>query len=303
MRILLALAMALAPLYCSAAQETVHLKKNDGKIVITIGDQPFGMFHYEGFKKPFMIDLRAPNGTVITRSLEADAIKDHPHHKGLWFSVDEIDEHKHWVETQVIDTKSVEILKADGNPASFRMENLWLDNDGKPLLKETTTVRIYGDRVISYDAILAPAGDEPVTIGDSKEGFFAIRLRDELTEGKGTGRIVNATGAKGEKEAWGKTSPWVDYSGTVDGKEAGVALFDHPENFRPSRYHVRGYGLFGVNPFGESAYTNRKDAAKPLRLQAGEQLRLRYAAYIHDGDTGSADVAGRFQEYASSNAE
>lgn len=303
MRFSLALAMALAPLFCSAADDAVHLKKNDGEVAITIGDQPFGTLHFEGYKKPFIIDLRAPNGVVITRSLDADAVKDHPHHKGLWFSVDEIDEHKHWVETQAITTRSVEILKADGNPASFQMENLWLDDDGKPLLKETTTVRVYGDRLIAYDATLTPAGDEPVSIGDTKEGFFAIRLRDELTEGKGTGQIVNANGEKGEKEAWGKASPWVDYSGKVEGKKVGVAIFDHPANFRPSRYHVRGYGLFAVNPFGESSYTNGKNEAKPVQLKPGEKLQLRYAAYLHDGDTGSADVAGRFEKYVSDAAK
>ena len=300
MRLSLAFALAFVPLAASAANDMVHLKKSDGRVEITIGDKPFATYHFEGFKKPFMIDLRAPNGTIVTRSLEKEAVTDHPHHKGLWLSVDEVNESRHWMEAQLIETKSVEILKAEGDPAKFRVENVWLNDDKKPLLKETTTISVSADRLVSYDVTLTPAEGEAMEIGDTKEGMFAIRLRDDLREKGGSGKIVNANGAKGEKEAWGQTAPWVDYSGTVDGKTVGVALFDHPGNIRPSRYHVRAYGLFAVNPFGERDYTNGKNEAKPVHLKLGETLRLRYAAFIHDGDTNSADVAGRYREFVKS---
>jgi len=296
MRLLAAL-LALTPLLAPAA-DTVRLDAQDGKIDISIAGQPFTTFHYKGFDKPFFIDLRAPDGTVITRSLEKEAVTDHPHHKGLWASVDEVNEHKHWMEGQPIRVDAVDILEAEGDPASFCVHNTWIDKSGQPLLKETTTVSISTDRTIAYDMTLAPAGNEPIEFGDTKEGFFALRVRDELREKGGDGKITNANGATGEKEAWGKTSPWVDYSGTVDGKPVGVAIFDHPENFRPSRYHVRAYGLFAISPFGESAYTNGEQEAKVVHLKPGEPLRLRYAAYIHAGDANSADVAGRYAKYA-----
>ena len=295
---LLAGLLAFAPLLASAAEGQVRLEQSDGKIAITVGGEPFTTYHAKGFDKPFFIELRTPDGTIVTRSLEKEAVTDHPHHKGLWASVDEVNEHKHWMEGQPIRTEKVEILKAEGDPASFRVVNTWLDKGGKPLLKETATVSVYADRVIAYDMSLTPAGEEHLEFGDTKEGFFALRVRDELREKGGDGKITNANGAKGEKEAWGKTAPWVDYSGTVEGKPVGVAIFDHPGNFRPSRYHVRAYGLFAVNPFGESAYTNGENDAKPVELKPGESLRLRYAAFFHTGDVDSADVAGRFKKYA-----
>jgi hypothetical protein len=201
------------------------------------------------------------------------------------------------MEGQAIRVEKVEVLQAEGNPASFRYIATWLDKSDQPLLKETTTVRVYADRLIAYDINLTPAGSEPVTFGDTKEGYFALRLRDELTEQKGTGKITNANGAKGEKEAWGKAAPWVDYSGTAEDKPVGVALFDHPGNLRPSRYHVRAYGLFAISPFGEGAYTNGENEAKPVTLRPGETLRLRYAAFFHAGDAQSANVAERFKKY------
>ena len=301
MRFSLAALLTLTPLVAAAAEPVVSLSETPGAIEVTIGDKPFATYIRRGFKKPFFIDLRAPDGTIVTRSLEEDAVTDHPHHKGLWIGVDEVNEHKHWKEDQIVVCRRVEVrTKQDGDPqepAEFRVGNEWQDADGKPLLRETTTYRIFPDRLIAADIHLTAVGDEPVEFADTKEGFFAIRVRDELREKGGSGKIVNANGQTGEKEAWGQTAPWVDYSGTVDGKPVGVAIFDHPDNIRPGRYHVRAYGLFAVSPFGESAYTNGKNDAKPVHLKPGETLRLRYAAFLHTGDAESAGIAGRYKRY------
>ena len=89
----------------------------------------------------------------------------------------------------------------------------------------------------------------------------------------------------------------------VDGKTVGVAIMDHPKNFRPSRYHVRDYGLFSISPFGEKAYTNGTSPAAPHHLKKGENLRLRYAMFFHDGDTKTANVAGAWDLFVKSAGE
>jgi len=71
-----------------------------------------------------------------------------------------------------------------------------------------------------------------------------------LTEDQ-AGRMVNAEGAQMQEQVWGKRSPWVDYSGTVDGTEAGIAIMDNPSNPRyPTYWHARAYGLFAAIPIG-----------------------------------------------------
>jgi hypothetical protein len=149
---------------------------------------------------------------------------------------------------------------------------------------------------MSFD-ITFTAGGTPVTFGDTKEGLFGLRVHPELREDKGTGKISNAEGLETDKNCWGKESAWVDYSGTVDGTKLGVAMFQHPENFRSSRWHVRGYGLFAVNPFGGRAYTGNAGNDGTYQLDAGKSFTLRYGVYVHEGDVRQGNVGPTFQQY------
>jgi hypothetical protein len=292
------LSSALAGQPVHAAGGEVELQMTRDSLDVTVDGKAFTVFHFaKSQKKPYFWPVRSPEGLIMTRPLEKP--RDHPHHKGLWFTVDEVNGIKFWEEKRTqIDTVSVEPLVPNGNPARFKVINHWEGKDGKPLLIETTTVSIFTNRVLAYDAEFT-AASQPVTFGDTKEGMFGFRLVDPLREIKG-GKVVNAEGVHGSKNCWGQPAAWVDYEGTLEGKAVGVAIFDNPHNFRPSRYHVRDYGLFSISPFGEKAYTDGKKPAAPVVLKPGEKLRLRYGLYIHDGDTKASDVVGTYQKYLES---
>ena len=84
-------------------------------------------------------------------------------------------------------------------------------------------------------------------------------LADKLAEKGGTGTMTNAEGAQKMKNVWGKPSPWVDYSGTLDGEQVGIAIFDGKQNPKhPTTWHSRDYGLFAANPFGDHDFYNDK---------------------------------------------
>ena len=94
---------------------------------------------------------------------------------------------------------------------------------------------------------------------------------------------------------WGKPAAWCHYSGTIDGAEAGVAVFDHPDNPLPAYWHVRDYGLLAVNPFGLSDF-GEVSRSGTVTVTAGSVLRSRYRLLVHDG---SADIGKYYDAYLS----
>ena len=248
----------------------------------------------------------APLGSTVTRVIQTNPqsglakdhplFYDHPHHKGIWISVDEVNEIKFWAEKGIIRNVSVTIDPAKGEWAGMTIVNHWLDTDESPLLKETTRVRILADRTMAFDIELAAVG-KSVTFHDTKEGLFGIRLPNSMRESHGGGPVENADGLKTTANCWGQTSPWVDYAGPVGKRKLAVTIFDHPSSLRKSRYHVRDYGLFSVNPFGDKAYTNGAEPEAPLTIEPGKSISLQYGLHVRDY-AGDAKAAGEaYQRY------
>jgi hypothetical protein len=278
----------------------------DGRLEIRIDGKSFAVLnHGTEWNKPFLFPVYALNGTNVLRDIvptKADAGsskegRDHFHHKGVWVSVDSVNDDRlnFWSEASRIECEGVTHSSMNDGSGQLTITNNWMEGD-KPLLQETTTVTIHRSRLLTYHIELS-AVEKDVTIYDTKEGFFAVRLAHTMREMEG-GHITNADGLKGEKDCWGKPSPWIDYYGEVDGSTAGVTLMDHPGNFRESRYHVRAYGLFSISPFGPKKYSGGKEAESPVVIRPGkEPFTLDYGLYIHDGDTETARVADVYQQF------
>ncbi len=286
--------------HASAQRDRVSLKAGEGDSVqIQVDGKPFAVYRLNKsgkLPKPFLLPLRSAGGTVLTRALENP--KDHPHHKGVWVSVDKVNDVDFWAEKGRIVTRSAEVLHKHHG---LKVTNEWQNLDGEAIVDEVTTITVLPNHTLSYD-IRFVANHGSVTFGDTKEGLFGFRMVDSLRE-KETGKVINADGKQGTGQCWGQPSNWVDYYGKVSGNIVGVALFDHPKNMRKSRYHVRNYGLFSVSPFGEKAYSKGKSPAKPVTLEAGKTLRLRYALYVHDGDTATGKVADAYKTWLRQTAD
>ena len=279
----------------AAGEPTVKLTVKTDTVDITVGGKPFAVYKYsKDLPKPFFSPVRGPDGTILTRPIEKKG-DDHPHHKGIWVAIDEINEIKFWAERGKIVNASIKAVTHQGNPAKLRVGNHWMGADDKPVLTETTLIGIHANGLLSYD-ITFTANRNKVTFEDTKEGLFGFRMLDSMRETEG-GHVINAEGLTGANACWGKPSNWIDYYGKIDGKTYGVTIMDHPKNFRRSRYHVRDYGLFSISPFGEKAYSRGETPSAPVILAKGESLRLRYGIYIHPGDTNTAKVPEVYQQF------
>jgi hypothetical protein len=291
---------------CLAAQ----VRFRPGENSVEIDGKPFTTFHLGAdAHKPFLAPLRSASGRIVTRRFPMEIVagesRDHMHHRGLWFSYDDVNGVKFWENDPSYTKPNMGRIvvrdtawKAGQGSGTLSATIDWRDPQGKTLLVETREMVFYPDpklRTIDFRITLTAAGE--VTLGDTKEGAFAIRLAENFTEKRG-GRIVDADGRARMANVWGKRSDWVDYSGEVEGEKLGVAMFDHPQNpFHPTYWHARDYGLFSLNPFGANAFDPRAEE-RQTKLAPGQSLTFRWRVVIHPGDAESGRVADLYREFA-----
>ena len=302
------------------AGKGVELAKSAEHVAFTIDGQPFTTYAFQPgrqgknlLRRPYFFPVYGPGQTAMTRpfpmvheGLPANVATDPPHHTTIWVAHGEVNGVDDWS----IAAKAGRQVHKDfplmvGGPVVgvFRETLDWTDADRKPVLAETRTVRAYrlpdSSRMLDLELTFRAAYGK-VVFGDTKEGgLCATRMRPEFRADKrgANGRLVNSEGQAGDA-AWGKPAKWVDCSGEVDGKRLGYAIFDTPGNPRyPTTWHARTYGLLTANPFGLKSF-DRKSPKGDFTIEADKECTFRYRIYFHAGDEKSADVAGRFADYA-----
>ncbi len=291
---------------------TVRIKPGpDREFTVTLGDEVLTQL-VQGERKPYLYPVNGPTGAPITRAypMEEDVEgedQDHPHQRSFWFTHGNVNGYDFWA----ADPKNGDNPKfgtirqtgaavvAEGAVGILRTTDDWLGPDGEPVCDDVRRFTFYAGanpRILDVDVTIR-ASHGPVTFGDTKEGMFGLRLASSMdVKRKQGGKITNAEGIT-DTDAWGKPSPWVDYTGPVQGQTVGVAILNHPSSFRyPTTWHVRDYGLFAANPFG---YGDFKTVAREgaHTLPEGESMRFRYRVILHKGTTDKADIAGAFDAY------
>ena len=299
----------------------VKITRHTDRISIDIDGKPFSdLFVSAQVNKPYMYPLRAASGKIVTRAYPMDNVegetKDHPHHRGLWFSHGDVNGYDFWASEASqqdgkkgkIVLKKVDEIKNGKKSGTLSATFDWIDPTGKTILTESRTTIFYSNptlRIMDFDITLRAL--EKVTFGDTKEGTFAIRLAAGLEEPHKkapasparTGLMVSADGGRGEANVWGKRSNWVDYFGELDGEKLGIAILDNPANPKhPTYWHSRSYGLFAANIFGEHDFYNDKSRNGSVTVEPGNSLRFRYRVIIHPGDYQSANIAEQYKKYS-----
>jgi len=279
----------------------VHLE--DGKQAdFFLGPAPLTSYVFRhGIARPYCYPVYGPGTLQVTNF----APHDHPHHKSMYVAHGEVNGHDNWSELEghasTVNTR-VEVIAQGPITGVIRSVSDWVSARGDKLLREITTIAAYdlGPEVRVMDwRIVWYAAYGGVYLGDTKEaGTISIRVAESMEENRG-GRIVNAYGAVTEAECWGRRAPWVDYYGPVGKEILGIAVFDHPSNFRhPTWWHVRSYGLFTANQWGIHEFTGDWSQRGDHTLRPGEKLVFNFRVYIHRGDTQAGDVAGHYLDYA-----
>jgi len=298
----------------------VRLIKDEHKIRVEINGQHFTDYNYgveEGDPTvtQFFYPLKAPDGTEVAADQHARKKAklpgaDHPHHRALRFS------HlygnlsrDYWHQAR---HHHLRFTKVEGDTVIEELEWEGAAKGQGPEMREEREFRFlaFPDgargmdvRVTYRPGAVAPLKIRPMSWAGQHDQIFAIvviRVAPELgnsgvvtlASGKtidarlGTAKHASGITTNGKREGADESleiwkTPWIDISGTIEGKKYGVAFIAHPQNPYPTVWR-RDYLYWGIQASIE--------AKGGIELQEGQPLTLRYRVVVHQGDAASAGL-------------
>jgi hypothetical protein len=308
--------LLVAPHVVAAAQKDakVNFVEGDGRVAIVIDGMPVALYCYkdDATLRPYFAHVRTLDGIQVTRNHPPIAGHDLPDHDtlhpGIWLAFGNINGFDYWRNKAPVKHSSfLEPPTADNATGSFRVCNEYLDptDPSHIVCKETTRYTFApsgSGYFILFDIVFT--SDSPFTFGDQEEMGLGIRMATPLRVGEtgiekvppGNGMITNSAGAVNEKAMWGDAADWCDFTGAIAGQKVGATIYTHPANIRKSRFHARDYGMLTANAFAQGSFG--KGEKLETTIQPGQELRLRYAIFIHSHPaTKAVDPAAAYQEY------
>lgn len=305
-------ATAVVALASQAADVTVE--KSEQGAVVTVDGEPYAEYLIKSGHQPVIWPIIGPSGQAMTRQYPLGPAlpgepADHPHHRSLWFNHGLVNGLDFWIvpnpratvkkDNQIVHREFV-TLESAGGTALIVTRNDWI-SDGKKVCEDTRTIKFGVDehgRWIDF-AVELRASEGELKFGDTDEGSFGIRVPGTMAVDAKRGGGILTSGGEKDLEAWGHAAEWVDYHGPVEGKPAGIVMFSLPDSFRhPCRWHVRTYGLFAANPFGETGFPPAAVKQGVVTVAKGDALRLHYRVLFYSGERSAEQLDAINREYA-----
>jgi hypothetical protein len=253
------------------------------------------------FKRRYIHPLLSPSGRTITDDFNPD----HAHEHGVMFAW-----RKSTFEGRGADcwdqksgqgrVEHVRIEAAVGGPvfgacvARLRHVSLTVPDAPKPMLDETWHVRVHNPSgqffLFDLESTQTCAGQSPFTVEQYLYGAMAIRGARAWSQSR-PGQFDFLTSEGRTRKDGDQSRPrWVDFSGPIDGRPAGVLVMDHPDNFRfpqPVRLHP-SLPYFCFTPASLGAFA----------IEPGQPYVSRYRFVVHDGTLERETIERLWADYA-----
>jgi len=251
--------------------------------------------------------------------LTDNAPQDHYHHHGIFWTWPHVILHQAtgdveydlWTSNTALRQHLVRFQRqsVDRDSAIFAVENGWFvgpvtyDNQGNieetPIMKEFVEIRtspavtrdgITG-RILDFCLTLIPT-DTAITLRGAENksyGGFTVRFRPFGQKGKSD--FITTSAGIAEDDMPEKPLEWADYTSWFDPETqnwSGATIFiapDHPDY--PPTWLTRFYGPLCVGWPGVIGQ----------RFEPGQEIRLKYRLWIHDGKVSFDQINKIFQEY------
>lgn len=273
---------------------------NNGKIV--------WKFNYgKETSKPFFHPVALLDGTVLTEDRPAD----HPWHHALWFTWKFINGVNFWEENREgiskgkTDWSNVKVTTQADNSAKITMDLTYNIRGQNPILSEIRSITVsppdqnglyYIDWISKFTAcsdIDVKLDRTPIPGDPGGKGYGGYAGLSVRMNGKGGEWEVTT-----EKEPIkfdggtfrGKANS-MEFSGIFDGKPAGIAILDNPENLNAPTpwYSTAGKTMKYFSP-AVICY-------KPHTIKAGNTLQLKYRVIIHPQKWNAEDLKSQIKKY------
>jgi hypothetical protein len=217
----------------------------------------------------------------------------HKHHHGIWFA---------WTATQFEDRKpdfwnmgqkkgTVEFVKlvdhyagpvAGGLRATHRYVDLSAKDGPKAVLNETWDVTAWGvgrgDKpyfVFDVNVTDTTATDKPLVLPKYHYGGIGFRGHRDWNAKRADAYTALTSEGKDRKSANESTARWCHMGGKVEGRDVGLAILDHPSNFR----HPTPLRVHPTEPF----MCVVPQVAGAFSIEPGKPYVARYRIVVADG--------------------
>ena len=309
-RLLVSFVLAVTAAWPAANRRIVAadfaVQQEADRVLITNDGQPVAAYVFRDDKilRPYFANVHAPGGIQVTRNHppvpKADATDHDTMHPGVWLAFGDLSGQDFWRnKARIVHERFVEPPAIRDGQVTFTAENTFQTANGDEVCKQTSRLTLAArpaGYLLIWEATFRPEQRDMV-FGDQEEMGLGVRVATPVAVKQGA-TIRDALGRRNEREVWGHSADWCDYSGTIAGRHAGITTMCDPRNFRPSWHHARDYGALVVNPFGQQAF--RKGPVSKVVVKSGESFQLRYGVLLHAGPADAAsDLQAAYADFVS----
>jgi len=258
----------------------------------------------KGTKAPVLVQNAPENGRAYVHPILApdgrgelteDSPGHHPWQHGLYVGMHAVNGIDFWTEGKGAATddgtfhpEGMGKAKVTGDIAQWSVTSEWRSSTGDPVLKEKQAWTLVdgGDHYL-LDLEWSLRGVVSITFGEHAYGGLFLRMPFRREVG-GTAR---SSEGKTNSDAEQQLSRWMAVTMVVPGRdsEAGVAMFDHPENpAHPVPWRVDGQ--LGIAP--------SRCILGDWKLGKGKTTTSRYRLFVFTGKPDIMDIEGRWRAFA-----
>ncbi|MGA9773353.1 MAG: PmoA family protein [Blastocatellia bacterium] len=243
--------------------------------------------------------------TPLGRSVTDDYPPDHYHHHGIWFAWTKTEfEGRHPDFWNMGDgTGKVEFVAVDSTwsgsvHGGFTSSHRYVDLSGsKPMtvLNEEWKVAVYkiglGEKPYSmFDMIVTHecAASSPLVLPEYRYGGIGFRGHRQWLE-KDNCFFLTSEG-KDRSNGHGTRARWCHIGGRIDGQLAGIAILDHPANFRAPQ-------PMRINP-DQPFFCYAPSLMGQWEITPGKPYVSRYRFIVYDGGPDKVELDRLWNDYA-----